>query len=178
MYLLTDGDVEKKQFFVRKLRRNLQGFWSKLDMIGVTDDLGGLFSKVQKFCGNDIFCVTDSSVPEQDLVKEQTIFVFFPLDTAEKSEQMEKFLNENNFLFLMADDIQFTDRFKINKSYVKGVERSHNNFLNVMLSMSEVSKEIKTHILYLTHLFLMSKVSFNGTHVGGVERPFNLHCGL
>ena len=78
-------------------------------MISVTDDLGGLFSKVQKFCGNDIFCVTDSSVPEQDLVKGQKIFVFFPLDTAEKSEQMEKFLNENNFLFLMADDIQFTD---------------------------------------------------------------------
>ena len=48
MYLLTDEDVEKKQFFVRKLRRNLQGFWSKLHMIGVTDDLGGLFSKVQK----------------------------------------------------------------------------------------------------------------------------------
>ena len=48
VYLLTDEDVENKQFFVRKLRRNLQGFWSKLHMIGVTDDLGGLFSKVQK----------------------------------------------------------------------------------------------------------------------------------
>ena len=53
--------------------------------------------------------MTDSRVPEQDLVKGLKIFVFFALDTAEKSEQMKKFLNEKNFLFLMADDIQFTD---------------------------------------------------------------------
>ena len=36
--MLTDGDVEKKEFIVRKIQRNLQGSWSKLDMVGVIDD--------------------------------------------------------------------------------------------------------------------------------------------
>ena len=42
MYLLTRGDIAKKEFFVGKPQRNLKGFWSKMDMIGVIDDLGGL----------------------------------------------------------------------------------------------------------------------------------------
>ena len=57
-----------------------------MDMIGVIDDLGGLLSEVYKFCGNDIFCVTDPRVPEEDLVKGQNVFVYFPLGTQEKSE--------------------------------------------------------------------------------------------
>ena len=52
-------------------------------MIGVIDDLGGLLSKVQTHCRNDIFCVTDSRVPDQDLAKGQKIFVFFALCIAE-----------------------------------------------------------------------------------------------
>ena len=58
MYLLTQGDIAKKEFFVdlRKPRRNLKGFWSKLDIIGVIDDLGGLLSEVCKFCGDNILC--------------------------------------------------------------------------------------------------------------------------
>ena len=75
MYLLTWGDIAKKEFFVRKLQRNLKGFWSKMDMISVIDDLGGLLSEVCKFCGDDIFCVTDPRVPEEDLVKGQNIFI-------------------------------------------------------------------------------------------------------
>ena len=47
------------------------------------DDLGGLLSEVCKFCGDDIFCVTDPRVPE-DLVKGQNIFVYFALGTPEK----------------------------------------------------------------------------------------------
>ena len=39
-----------------------------MDVIGVIDNLGGLLSEVYKFCGNDIFCVTDPRVPEEDLV--------------------------------------------------------------------------------------------------------------
>ena len=109
MYLLTRGDTAKKEFFVRKPRRNLKGFWSKMDMIGVIDDLGGLLSEVCKFSGDDILCVTDLKVPEEDLVKGQNIFVYFALDTQEKSEQMEKFLKEHNFLFLMTNDVPFTD---------------------------------------------------------------------
>ena len=109
VYLLTRGDIAKKEFFVRKPRRNLKGFWLKMDMIGVIDDLGGLLSEVCKFCGVDIFCVTDPRVPEEDLAKGQNIFVYFAFGTPKKSEQMEKFLKENNFLFLMSNDVLFTD---------------------------------------------------------------------
>ena len=109
MYLLTQGDMVKKVFFVRKPQRNLKGFWSKMDIIGVIDDLGGLLSEVCKFCGDNIFCVTDPRVSAEDLVKGQNIFVYFPLGTPGKSERMEKFLKENNFLFLMSNDVLFTD---------------------------------------------------------------------
>ena len=73
------------------------------------DDLGGLLSEVCKFCEDDIFCVTNPRVPEEDLVKGQNIFVYFALGTPEKSEWMEKSLKENNFLFLVANDVLFTD---------------------------------------------------------------------
>ena len=77
-----------------------------MDIVGVIDNSGGLLPEVQKFCGNDIFFVTDSRVPEEDLVNGQKIFVFLALDTCEK---MENFLNKNDFLFLMADDVPFTN---------------------------------------------------------------------
>ena len=109
VYLFTEGDVTKKQFIVRKPRRNLQGFWSKCDVVGFIDDLGGLLSEVHKLCRNDIYCVTDQRVLGRDLVERQKIFAFFTSDSAEKTQQMEKFLNEHNFLFLMADDVPFTD---------------------------------------------------------------------
>ena len=110
VYILTHGeDMAKKEFFVRKPQRNLKGFWSKLDIIGVIDDFGGLLSEVYKFCGNNIYCVTDPRVPEEDLVQGQNVFVYFPLGTPGKSEQIEKFLKENNFLFLMANDVPFLD---------------------------------------------------------------------
>ena len=73
------------------------------------DDLGGLLSEVCKFCGDNIYCVTDPRVSEEDLVKGQNVFVYFPLNTPGKSERMEKFLKENNFLFLMSNDVPFTD---------------------------------------------------------------------
>ena len=44
LYLLTRGDIAKKEFFVRQPRRNLKGFWSKMDMIGVLDNLRGVLS--------------------------------------------------------------------------------------------------------------------------------------
>ena len=43
------------------------------------------------------------------MVNKQKIFVFFALDTREKTLEMEKFLNQHNFLFLMTDDVPFTD---------------------------------------------------------------------
>ena len=109
VYLVTQGDIAKKEFFVRKPRRTLKGFWSKLDIIGVIDDFLGLLSEVCKFCGDNINCVNDHRVAEEDSVKEQNIFVYFPLGTPERSEQMEKFLKENNFPFLMSNDVPFTD---------------------------------------------------------------------
>ena len=113
VYLLMEGDVRKKQFIVWKPRRNLQGFWSKCDVIGFIDDLGGLLSEVHKFCRSGIYCVTDQSVLGRDFVVWQKIFAFFASDSAEKTQEMEKFLNEHNFLFLMADDVPFTDWFDI-----------------------------------------------------------------
>ena len=73
------------------------------------DDFGGLLSEVCKFCGDNIYCVTDPRVSEENLVKGQNIFVYFPLGTPQRSEWMEKFLKKNHFLFLMADDVPFTD---------------------------------------------------------------------
>ena len=107
--MLTQGDMAKKEFFVRKPRRNLKGFWSKFHIIGVIDDFGGLLSEVYKFCGDNIYCVTDARVPEEDLVQGQNVFVYFPLGTPGKSERIEKFLKENNFLFLMSNDVPFLD---------------------------------------------------------------------
>ena len=72
------------------------------------DDIGGLLSEVYKFCGDNIYCVTDPRVPE-DLIQGQNVFVYFPLGTPRKSERMEKFLKENNFLFLMSNDVPFLD---------------------------------------------------------------------
>ena len=71
------------------------------------DDFGGLLSEVYKFCGDNIYCVTDPRVPAEDLVQGQNVFVYFPLGTLRKSERMEKFLKENNFLFLMSNDVPF-----------------------------------------------------------------------
>ena len=84
VYMLTQGDMAKKEFFVRKPRRNLKGFWSKLDIIGVIDDFGGLLSEVYKFCRDNIYCVTDPRVPAEDLVQGQNVFVYFILGTPGK----------------------------------------------------------------------------------------------
>ena len=73
------------------------------------DDFGGLLSEVYKFCGDNIYCVTDLRVAEEDLIQGQNVFVYFPLGTPRKSERMEKFLKENNFLFLMSNDVPFLD---------------------------------------------------------------------
>ena len=72
-------------------------------------DFGGLLSEVYKFCGDNIYSVTDPRVPAEDLVQEQNVFVYFPLGTPGRSERMEKFLKENNFLFLMSNDVPFLD---------------------------------------------------------------------
>ena len=53
--------------------------------------------------------ITDPRVPEEDLIQGQNVFVYFPLGTPRKSERMEKFLKENNFLFLMSSDVPFLD---------------------------------------------------------------------
>ena len=97
MYFLTKRDIEKKEFFVAKPWRNLKGFWSRIDMIGVIDSIGGLLSEVYIICGNDILSVTDPRIPEEDLVKVWNVFVYFALGIPEKNEWMQKFLKENEF---------------------------------------------------------------------------------
>ena len=108
-YLLMEGDVAKKQFIVRKPCRNLQGFCSKCNMVGFIDDLGGLLSEVHKLCGNDIYCVTNQRVLGRDLWNNRKYLLFSHQIVLKKLQQREKFLNEHNFLFLMADDVPFTD---------------------------------------------------------------------
>ena len=61
-----------------------------MDRVGVIDDLGGLLCEVKKYCGDDIFLVTDSRVLKEDMVNGQKIFVFFALDTHEKTLETEK----------------------------------------------------------------------------------------
>ena len=73
------------------------------------DDLGGFLCEVKKYCGDDIFLVTDSRVLKEDMPNGQKIFIFFALDTREKTLEMEKFLNKHDFLFLMTDDVPFND---------------------------------------------------------------------
>ena len=45
------------------------------------------------------------------MVNGQKIFVFFALDTHDKTLEMEKFLNKHDFLFLMTDDVPFTNYY-------------------------------------------------------------------
>ena len=77
VYRLTQGDMAKKEFFVRKARRNLKGFFSKLDIFGVIDDFGGLLSEVYKFYGDNIYCVTYPRVPAEDLVQDRMYLYIF-----------------------------------------------------------------------------------------------------
>ena len=98
VYLLTDGDVEKKELIVKKSRRNLQFEWYKMDRVGVIDDLGGLLCEVKKYCGDDIFLVTDSRFLKEDMVNGQNIFVFFALDTREKDTRDGEVSQQKQFL--------------------------------------------------------------------------------
>ena len=81
VYLLTDGDVEKKTIYCKKKHKEIyqQFEWYKMDRVGVIYDLGGLLCEVKKYCGDDIFLVTDSRVLKEDMVNGQKIFVFFAL---------------------------------------------------------------------------------------------------
>ena len=73
------------------------------------DDLGGVLTKTEKFCGNDIFAVMQEDVKGEDCKWKQKIYVFFATKMEEESRIIEKFLNENNYKFIMAGDIPFTD---------------------------------------------------------------------
>ena len=48
------------------------------------DDFGGLLSEVYKFCGDNIYCVTDPRVPEEDLEEGQNVFIYFPWGLQQK----------------------------------------------------------------------------------------------
>ena len=109
VYVITCGQRERKEFILQKPRRNLQGKWSKCDILDFIDDLGGVLTEAEKFCGNDIFAVTQEYVKGEDGKWKQNIYVFFGMKMEEESRIIEKFLNENNYNFIMADDIPFTD---------------------------------------------------------------------
>ena len=54
VYIITRGWRERKEFILRKPRNNLQGKWSKCHILDFIDDLGGVLTEAEKFCGNDI----------------------------------------------------------------------------------------------------------------------------
>ena len=107
VYLLTR--CCKNHFLVCKPRRNLQNFWSRCDIIAFIDHLGGLLTAVHKVCGNDIFAVTQDRVTGDDGRKRQRIYVFFAVERKEDADNIEKYLFENNYTFIMCDDVPFTD---------------------------------------------------------------------
>ena len=81
----------------------------KCDILDFIDDLGGILTEAEKMCGNDIFAVTQVDVKGEDGKWKQKIYVFFAIIDEEDSLKMEAYLNENNYKFIMADDILFTD---------------------------------------------------------------------
>ena len=107
VYLLTR--CCKNHFLVRKPRRNLQNFWSRCDIIAFIDHLGGLLTAVHKVCGDDIFAVTQDRVTGDDGRKRQRIYVFFAVECKEDADNIEKYLFDNNYTFIMSDDVPFTD---------------------------------------------------------------------
>ena len=109
VYIITRGCREKKEFILRKPRRNLQGEWSKCDILDFIDDLGGILTEAEKMCGNDIYAVTQDDVKGEDGKWKQKIYVFFATTEIEDTLKMEAFLNENNYKFIMADDVPFRD---------------------------------------------------------------------
>ena len=109
VYVITRGCRERKEFILRKPRRNLQGEWSKCDILDFIDDLGGVLTEAEKICGNDIFAVTQADVKGENGKWQQKIYVFFAVVKEEDAKKMEKYLNENKYNFIMADDVPFTD---------------------------------------------------------------------
>ena len=75
VYLLNVRCREKGHFVVKKPRRNLKGDWSRLDIIGFIDNLGGVLTEVEKLCGNDIYCLTDERIVGRDEIQRQKILV-------------------------------------------------------------------------------------------------------
>ena len=107
VYLITPSCSLKQEFLVRKPRVNLKGIWSKCDIIATIDNLGGLLTEVEKICGNDIFAVTQDKVIDPDGVERQKIYVFFAVGHRDDANKIESYLNENNYTFIMADDVPF-----------------------------------------------------------------------
>ena len=107
VYLITPSCSLKQEFLVRKPRVNLKGIWSKCNIITMIDNFGGLLTEVEKICGNDIFAVTQDKVIDPDEVERQKIYVFFAVGHQEDANKIESYLNENNYTFIMADDVPF-----------------------------------------------------------------------
>ena len=107
VYLITPSCSLKQDFLLRKLQVNLKGIWSKCDIITMVDNLRGLLTEVSKICRNDIFVVTQDKVIDPDGVLRQKIYMFFAMETRDDANKIESYLNENNYTFIMADDVPF-----------------------------------------------------------------------
>ena len=51
--------------------------------------------------------LTQDKVIDPDGVCRQKIYVFFTVETRDDAKKIESYLNENNYTFIMADDVPF-----------------------------------------------------------------------
>ena len=108
VYLITNSSQNREEFMVRKPRRDLRGAWSKCDILTFIDNLGGVLTEVEKVCGNDVYAVTQQKEKVNGVWK-QKIYIFFAVVKEEDALTIERYLNDNNYSFIMADDVPFCD---------------------------------------------------------------------
>ena len=108
VYLITNSSQNREEFMVRKPRRDLRGEWSKCDILTFIDNLGGVLTEVEKVCRNDVYAVTQQKEKVNGVWK-QKIYVFFAVVKEEDALTIERYLNDNNYSFIMADDVPFCD---------------------------------------------------------------------
>ena len=160
-----------------------------MDRVGVIDDLGGLMCEVKKYCGDDIFLVTDSRVLKEDMVNGQKIFIFFALASWEDTKDGEVSQPKP---FLVPNDWWCTiHRLNFINVYVEGVERIKITIIYVyvvFICHVEGVERNKITIIYVYVVFIChvrgvegctyKMHTLNDINVDRVKSWFKLHCRL
>ena len=69
-------------------------------------DLSGVLTEAEQICDNDIFAVIQNNVKGKDGDRG---YKYFAVVNEDDGNQMQRYLNDNNCKFIMADDAPFTD---------------------------------------------------------------------